>query len=572
MESVTGIAHLVGIGSGRPSLLSGEARHAIRAAECAVYQESLPPAILALLPDEAVRHCLVSRGASATEEEHFLLARLVRSGQRVVRLFSGDPLHCGGISEVAIYLASQAIPFEVVPGIDALGILAAECGIPLLHPGVANSLLVVRGPLWREPAPAIVEEPAAPQAQPAERRPGVSVQRRHKEPGLVDEPQLRPGMRMKLSPEGMWISSTGGDAAPPPRLEEDADERPGARVEWPSLCRAADSLVFLNCGHQFDLIGTGLLGGGRPPSEPVAILSPETRGHWRCRVVSVRELSRIKPEAPASVVVVGDAVALREVILPHRQKPLEGIAIGIAGPENGSVAEALAFNGARVVFYNILRAHPVDGIGEELALLADDLRAATHLLATSPESARHLFSGLREAGLDARVIPEFCRLAVAGSASAEVFSAQGFRVDTLPQQPSVRDILDAWGEDLSTARIMLFCDSPGEPIIVSQLRPYGARVSEIPVCAFEPNNRELARLGDDLQAHSLDYIAFSTPAAVRVFAAHWSPDAFRRIADSAPAISLSERATEQMLHSSITPAIEAEEPAALIKALRTRRA
>jgi uroporphyrin-III C-methyltransferase/precorrin-2 dehydrogenase/sirohydrochlorin ferrochelatase len=147
-----GKVYIVGAGPGDPDLLTVRALGLIRSADIIIHDYLVPEAILSLAPECAPRLCYARRGATVGHGAsikqsaiHDAMVRFAREGKAVVRLKSGDPLIFGRGGEEAEHLASEGIPFEIVPGITAAAGCAASAGIALTHRQRASSVTFLAG-------------------------------------------------------------------------------------------------------------------------------------------------------------------------------------------------------------------------------------------------------------------------------------------------------------------------------------------------------------------------------------------------------------------------------------------
>ncbi len=137
---------LVGVGPGDPGLLTLRGARAIARADTVLYDALVHPAVLRHAREGAEMLYVGKRkGAdSATQDEinHMLLYR-ARQGRRVARLKGGDPFLFGRGAEECEFLASHAVPFEVVPGVTAALGATAYAGIPISHRERSSSIAFV---------------------------------------------------------------------------------------------------------------------------------------------------------------------------------------------------------------------------------------------------------------------------------------------------------------------------------------------------------------------------------------------------------------------------------------------
>ncbi len=143
-----GFVTLVGAGPGDPDLITVRGITALARADVIVYDYLVNTQILNNAPEHAQRIYagkMAEKHKYSQEEINRLLADLARAGKRVVRLKGGDPYIFGRGSEETSYLASQGIPFRVIPGVPAALGAAAYAGIPLTDRRFNSSVTFITG-------------------------------------------------------------------------------------------------------------------------------------------------------------------------------------------------------------------------------------------------------------------------------------------------------------------------------------------------------------------------------------------------------------------------------------------
>lgn len=145
--SPPGHVYLVGAGPGDPDLLTRRAWKIIREADAVLYDSLTDEALLAELPDDATTVDVGKRPPDPVSQQdiHDRLVSRAEAGETVVRLKGGDPTVFGRGGEEAEHLASEDIPFEIVPGVSSVLAAPSAAGIPLTHREHASSVTVVTG-------------------------------------------------------------------------------------------------------------------------------------------------------------------------------------------------------------------------------------------------------------------------------------------------------------------------------------------------------------------------------------------------------------------------------------------
>lgn len=147
-QAGSGHVALVGAGPGADDLITLRAHRLLMEADVIVHDALVPEAVIALGRRDAQRIAAGKRKGchSKTQDEiNRLLVELGRSGRRVVRLKSGDPLVFGRAGEEMAALREAGIACEIVPGVTSAFAAAADFQLPLTLRGVSSSLVFTTG-------------------------------------------------------------------------------------------------------------------------------------------------------------------------------------------------------------------------------------------------------------------------------------------------------------------------------------------------------------------------------------------------------------------------------------------
>lgn len=142
--------YIVGAGPGDAELLTLKALKAIERADVILYDRLIGEDVISMIKKMGKELVYVGkenyeRGDKRQEEINRLIKKYVDEGKIVVRLKGGDPFVFGRGGIEAEFLSKYGIPFEVIPGLSSVNAVPTSAGIPLTHPNLSSSILVVTG-------------------------------------------------------------------------------------------------------------------------------------------------------------------------------------------------------------------------------------------------------------------------------------------------------------------------------------------------------------------------------------------------------------------------------------------
>jgi precorrin-4/cobalt-precorrin-4 C11-methyltransferase len=135
-----GMISFIGAGPGAADLLTLRAVDRLARADIVLWAGSL-------VAEDVLRHC---HPAAATYDTKAMTLEQVTAiyaanpRKRIARLHSGDPACYSAVGEQIAWCVATERPFEIVPGVSALGATAAAAGLELTVPGVSQSVIITR--------------------------------------------------------------------------------------------------------------------------------------------------------------------------------------------------------------------------------------------------------------------------------------------------------------------------------------------------------------------------------------------------------------------------------------------
>ncbi len=132
----------IGAGPGDPDLITVKGRWLIEQCRYCLYAGSLvPEAVVDAAPEGAE---VVDTASLTLDDIMAIIARAHGEGEDVARVHSGDPSLYGAIAEQIRRLRDMDIDYRIIPGVPAYAAAAAEMGVELTIPEVAQSIILTR--------------------------------------------------------------------------------------------------------------------------------------------------------------------------------------------------------------------------------------------------------------------------------------------------------------------------------------------------------------------------------------------------------------------------------------------
>jgi uroporphyrinogen III methyltransferase/synthase len=283
-------------------------------------------------------------------------------------------------------------------------------------------------------------------------------------------------------------------------------------LDWPALAAFPGTLVFYMGVARLAQITASLIGAGRPPGEPVAVVQHGTLPTQRTVLATLETIAervaREQIEAP-SITVVGAVAALGERLAWLPLRPLAGrtVAVTRARAQASALARRLHELGAHVVQAPVIRTQPLPG--PPLDPSPYDL-----VCVTSPNAVGALLDRLAAGGRDVRSLAG-ARVASIGPGTTRALAERGVIADVTAERFVAEGLVEALG-DVPVKRALVARARVARDVLPDALRARGAQVDvvELYETVAEPLSRQTLE-----QARGADYVTFTSSSTVSHFLA-----------------------------------------------------
>lgn len=283
----------------------------------------------------------------------------------------------------------------------------------------------------------------------------------------------------------------------------------GLPEDFDRLADLEGTLVFLMGLGRLEEIVRRLIGAGKNPETPAAVLSGGNAARHAAVRGPLRHLPQLAREAGAeapAVIVVGAVAALE--LGAGADLPLAGMKVGLTGTPallrklEGPLREL----GARVSRLLTLEVEP-------RPFSLPDLEEGSWLAFTSANGVRRFFQALAEARRDVRTLAG-CRFAVVGAATGKALAGYGVYADLCPEESTT----DALGKALlrsvpPESPLYLLRSAQADGALRALLEAAGRRVRDFRIYDVRPRRGE----GGAAAMAALTHLAFGSAGGVRAF-------------------------------------------------------
>ncbi len=288
---------------------------------------------------------------------------------------------------------------------------------------------------------------------------------------------------------------------------EDPD-KPASALDWEALASFPGTLVVYMGVRQLRSIAEHLLAGGRPRSEPAAVIERGTLPGQRVVTGALESIAWLAEQAGVrapAVSVFGPVAALRGELAWFEHRPLAGVSVAVtrARAQASGLVTKLRALGAEVVEAPAITIKSIAGPPPQLERY--DL-----VCLTSPNGVRLLFERLAAAGSDARAFAG-TRVAAIGPGTVAVLREHGLIADVVPERFVAEGLVAALA-DVPVTRALVARAAEARDVLPDALRDRGAEVDV--VALYETVTEPLSRSQVE-GVGSADYVTFTSSSTVR---------------------------------------------------------
>jgi len=286
------------------------------------------------------------------------------------------------------------------------------------------------------------------------------------------------------------------------------------RLDWAALALFPGTLVvYMGVTHLAAICRT-LQKLGKPADTPAAVVESGTlacQRTLRATLATIGEAASRASVVPPALLVIGQAVALRDELLWFERLPLFGQRIVVTRPQQGAGRSAAVLEnlGAEVLLAPAVEVRAISDPGP-LDAAIDRLSSYHWLVFTSANGVRYFAERLTARGRDLRALGHL-KLAAIGPVTAAALAAIRLNADVVPETFRSEALAAALSDRAAGSRILLARADRGRTVLKDELEQL-ADVDQVAVY----HNADAPALPDSVVARiaagTIDWITLTSPA------------------------------------------------------------
>lgn len=291
-------------------------------------------------------------------------------------------------------------------------------------------------------------------------------------------------------------------------------------LDYATLAKEEGTLVFLMGLKNLPHIAASLIGHGKDPNTPAAVIQEGTTGRQKVAEGTLQDIAEKAEHAgirTPAITVVGETVSLREALAWYGTGALAGVRVLVTGTEKMARQQCrvLEAEGAEVISFSLIYTEPL--ITEAFQAAMGELDRYSWAVFTSSNGVDIFFDCLLESGKDIRCLARL-KFAVIGEGTKKALAAKGIRADFVPTRYSSRDLSREWVPTLTEGdQVLLLRAEEASEELNRALREAGIRYQALSVYHTAVDMRKSEELNRILP--QVDYVTFASASAVKAFAA-----------------------------------------------------
>ncbi len=294
-------------------------------------------------------------------------------------------------------------------------------------------------------------------------------------------------------------------------------------IDWQSLARGADTLVFLMGVSNLPRIAARLIENGRAPDTPAAVIEWGTRPEQHTVTAPLQDIGRAAEQdgvKPPAILVAGEVVRLRDRLRWYDIRPLSGrhVVVTRSREQASELTEALESLGAGVIEFPVISCRPLDDGPslERLDRAIEELESYDWVVFTSANGVRFFMERIFQLGGDVRALAGI-QIGVMGEGTRRAVEERSLTVDFVPGRFVGESFVEEFPEKRPGVRVLIPRAEEARELIPEQLRRHGCEVDVVPCYRTVAADTESAELRLLLAAGTVDVVTFTSSSTVRNF-------------------------------------------------------